>query len=165
MPFSWLPDATDLKIKLTAEVILFTVTCRATASGKLSDFIALGPLPTPAEAFDVESQAYFVKLLFEDEATTAFQSASPRLELAQNWPNPFSDETKIEFSMPETGAASLQILDETGREVWRLDADFEAGGHEIELNSTDFAGKTGLFVYRLETATGALTRKMSIQNR
>lgn len=153
----WLADGTDFVV---GEQTLFTVKFKAAASGKLSEMLRLGLAPTPAAAFNEEGQTYSVKLDFEAGATVHFsQGLSPRFEMS-NEPNPFSGETKIRFNQPADGPVCLQIFDETGRQVWRLDSNFAAGEQEIQLNSVDFGEKTGLFVLKMNGPGGSQTRKM-----
>lgn len=80
--------------------------------------------------------------------------------LAQNYPNPFNPTTEIEFGVVRGGHTTLTVYDITGREVQKLiDNDLTPGiytasfGAGVELPS-------GVYLYRLDSPEGVLTRKM-----
>ncbi|MCC6650388.1 MAG: T9SS type A sorting domain-containing protein [Candidatus Eisenbacteria bacterium] len=87
-----------------------------------------------------------------------------RVLLAQNRPNPFREPTRISFMMPRAGHASLRVFDLAGRRVATLvDATIEAGAHESQWNGRNAAGAAcapGVYLYRLETPEGSVTRRM-----
>ncbi|TVR76537.1 MAG: T9SS C-terminal target domain-containing protein [Chitinophagaceae bacterium] len=82
-----------------------------------------------------------------------------KLQLFQNTPNPFSNETEIQFNLPQAGYAELEILDIHGRQVYlRSFRHLNEGLHSEFLNQDIFSG--GVYFYRLNTAGGSITRKM-----
>jgi|GEM_PF-5039375 len=87
-------------------------------------------------------------------------AATPdEIELTQNYPNPFSNRTTIDFGLPEAGPVRLDVYDMLGRRVAVLtDAPYEAGRHSIPFDARGLAG--GVYLYRLTTAKKTLTRTM-----
>ena len=87
-------------------------------------------------------------------------SAVPGLELAQNVPNPFDQATTIRFAQPGQGPVSLVVYDVRGQRVATLlDArELAAGQHEVLVPGATLA--PGLYLYRLSTAAGTLTRRL-----
>ena len=87
------------------------------------------------------------------------ESASFDFEVYQNVPNPFKDETIIEFMLDRSGEVQFTVTDQTGRlllkEVHRMDA----GLNRIELNSQSIDA-TGLLYYQISTGTHTATKKM-----
>lgn len=87
-----------------------------------------------------------------------------RLALEQNQPNPFNPTTEIRFALDAAGPAELVIYDVTGHRVRTLlRADLPAGAHTARWDGRNDAGQSlasGLYMYRLETAGGAVSRKM-----
>jgi len=65
------------------------------------------------------------------------------LTLKQNYPNPFSQTTKISFSNRKNGAISLKIYNSRGQLVKILydKAQLKAGEHFIDWNGTDIQGE------------------------
>lgn len=81
------------------------------------------------------------------------------MQLGQNVPNPFTNQTRIEFSIPESAAVILEITDETGRPLERLiDAQMTEGGHSVVWNGAGFA--PGVYFYTLYANGQLLTKKM-----
>ena len=86
------------------------------------------------------------------------------IELSQNYPNPFNPTTTIRFSLPETGQVKLIIYNVLGQRVKELiNASKPAGYHEVIWNGKNESGMqaaSGLYIYRLETASGIQSKKM-----
>jgi hypothetical protein len=84
-----------------------------------------------------------------------------RFELYQNFPNPFNPSTQIRFDLPEAGHVRLTIYDLLGREVAVvLDEMRDAGRHSVQFDARALA--SGMYVYRLTTASATQTRKMML---
>ena len=70
-----------------------------------------------------------------------------------NYPNPFNPTTKIQFALPATGTAKLQIFDMLGRRVNTLvNVPLQAGSYVYTWNGRNSAGNVvaaGMYVYRL----------------
>jgi hypothetical protein len=80
-------------------------------------------------------------------------------DLQQNHPNPFNPTTTIDFSMNETGVASLKVYDLSGREVATLvDGMTETGNHSVVFDAADLS--SGVYFYTLTTAGMSQTQKM-----
>jgi hypothetical protein len=98
-------------------------------------------------------------------STPGAPAAMPtKYQLAQNYPNPFNPSTTISFSVPKAEKVQLQIFNLLGELVVTLtDADFQAGTHNITWNGLDAYGNSvtsGIYLYRLQTKTQTLTKKM-----
>ena len=79
--------------------------------------------------------------------------------LHQNYPNPFNPSTHISFDLPSRSFVSLDIFDLLGRRVATLaDGVLESGRHELEWNASNYP--SGMYLYRLKTEAGVLTKKM-----
>ncbi|HEX3072767.1 MAG TPA: T9SS type A sorting domain-containing protein [Ignavibacteriales bacterium] len=79
--------------------------------------------------------------------------------LAQNYPNPFNPETKISFSLPQSGKASLKVYDMLGREVAELvNGQMEKGTHSINFNGRSLS--SGVYIYRLQAGAFTESKKM-----
>lgn len=82
-----------------------------------------------------------------------------RLELQQNFPNPFNPVTTISYNLPNVSKVKLVVYDVTGREVAVLVNDFQsAGKHTINFNANKFA--SGVYYYRLQAGDIVQTKKM-----
>ncbi|NIM18861.1 MAG: T9SS type A sorting domain-containing protein [Candidatus Latescibacteria bacterium] len=87
-------------------------------------------------------------------------------ELSRNFPNPFSNETTIQFTLPEASEVSLRIYDVTGRLVKTLlEGMAGKGTTPIVWNRTNTNGRRvpcGVYFYRLESNTRLATRKLVV---
>jgi hypothetical protein len=81
--------------------------------------------------------------------------------LYQNVPNPFESKTIIRFDLPEAGAGTLTLFDQTGKVVKEVNGDYSAGTNQIELRRSDVNG-SGMLYYRLESGDYSAAKKMVI---
>jgi hypothetical protein len=84
--------------------------------------------------------------------------------LEQNYPNPFNAGTVIGFTLTRRTQVSLTVYDILGRPVreWAMGS-LSPGDYSVNWNGTDDYGTevaTGIYLYRLETATSSQCRKM-----
>jgi len=86
---------------------------------------------------------------------------SPRLSLAQSYPNPATEMTRIEYALPTAGEVSLTVYDLAGRRVATLiSGEQTAGRHAVGWECADIPA--GVYLYRLETSEGTLTKRAVI---
>ena len=80
--------------------------------------------------------------------------------LDQNFPNPFSQGTEINWFQNQKEVVHLGVFDLSGRELAILVNEVrQAGEHTFQFNP-EGKMKPGVYYYRLETKTEILTRKM-----
>jgi N-acetylmuramoyl-L-alanine amidase len=81
--------------------------------------------------------------------------------LHQNYPNPFNPSTTFTFDIGHFTFVILRVYDLLGREVATLvNEQMQSGRYEVSWDATGMA--SGIYVYRLETSTGMLSRKMMV---
>ena len=79
--------------------------------------------------------------------------------LLKTYPNPFNNQSQIEFYLPAAGQASLVIYDVQGREVMTLADGYRTGGiHSITFDASMMS--TGVYFAMLETAQITMTEKL-----
>jgi hypothetical protein len=67
--------------------------------------------------------------------------------LSQNYPNPFSETTKIKYCLPVKAEVSLSVFNNNGKKVKELvDNIQEAGTYEVILDTRDFS--SGNYYYK-----------------
>lgn len=76
-----------------------------------------------------------------------------------NTPNPWSQETSINFTLPEDGIVSLKVRDVTGRIVYVGQNHFNKGDNSFKL-SADVLGTSGILFYDLTFGSEVKTMKM-----
>lgn len=78
--------------------------------------------------------------------------------LNQNYPNPFNPTTTIGFSVEKQSGYSLTIYNVTGQMVRQFNGVAEAGANSVVWDAS--SSGSGVYFYRLETATFTDTKKM-----
>lgn len=87
------------------------------------------------------------------------RSLPQSIALYQNYPNPFNPLTTIGFETNHAGMATLIVYDLLGRRIAELlNSNLDAGFHQVKWQVDDLA--SGVYIYRLQTLTQALNRKM-----
>ena len=88
------------------------------------------------------------------------------LQLQQNAPNPFNSQTVISYLLPKSGPVRLEVFSVIGQRVAVLrQGPQQAGYHRLHWNARDSAGHplaSGIYLYRLVTDEGILTRKLTL---
>jgi len=94
-----------------------------------------------------------------------------KFELAQNYPNPFSDKTIIKFCIPDRMSIKLEIYNSDNRKVKILiDEIKEAGTYEVEFSAKGGSASggnawdlpSGEYLYKLETDNHLDTKRMIV---
>lgn len=83
------------------------------------------------------------------------------INLEQNYPNPFNPSTAISYSLNETMPVQLSVFNMNGQKVATLvNSTQNAGSYNVNFNASNLA--SGLYIYRLTTPMGSVTRKMTL---
>jgi subtilisin family serine protease len=175
-PYLNLPDPSKYKF-MTGEYT------RASAEddGEWSVVVAAGPWDIPAGgrvkvAFAIVHGTDLADLQQNADTAHAIYAATPvgsgaapvsyRLDLSQNFPNPFNPTTSIEFELAEDDEVYLAVYDLAGRRVRTLThRRYDAGRHQVMWDGRDGSGNTvasGTYVYRMDSGGQTLTRKMTL---
>lgn len=79
----------------------------------------------------------------------------------QNYPNPFNPSTIINYQVPSAGHVTLDVFDTSGRLIATLSDGFrQTGSYRVRFDADGLG--SGLYLYRLRTPDGTLTRKMML---
>ncbi len=78
--------------------------------------------------------------------------------LGQNYPNPFSSNTTIKYSVPEPDNISIKVFDVIGREVFKKVERVTFGGtYEFSLDGNNLKG--GIYYYQFKSTNYQMTKK------
>jgi hypothetical protein len=102
---------------------------------------------------------YIVPFSYNTLTSSVSKLDAEALGLQQNRPNPFSQQTTIAFTLPETTKAVLTVYDITGRQVFTSNNDSKMGYNEVILNKSVFQN-TGTYFYRLTTDKHSTVKKL-----
>ncbi len=95
-------------------------------------------------------------------STSTDQTTLPQsISLLSNYPNPFSGQTLLTFDMDRADHVSLSVFDMAGRRVASLtDQTLPPGSHELSFEARGLPA--GVYLARLQTSSGTLTRKLVV---
>ncbi|HZH85778.1 MAG TPA: T9SS type A sorting domain-containing protein, partial [Brumimicrobium sp.] len=83
------------------------------------------------------------------------------LNVSQNFPNPFANETKVVFNLKEASNVSYTVVDLTGKVVANVnEGNTMAGEHEITIDGSSFAN--GVYYLNINAGDSKVTRKMIV---
>ena len=101
----------------------------------------------------VEVQNYFEGVPFVE--------GDDGIDLLQNYPNPYSEQTHIRFSIPTTSQVRFFVMDVTGRICYETTQRYDAGEHTITLDGSNYA--SGIYYYGINCDGVVRMRKMVIR--
>ncbi len=154
--FSWNTNETSITHSGIPFIhLLFT----ALNEGQLADGMYLHARYTPAEAYQ-EGAIMDVDLSFTSTISTATTSIQKQgLQLYQNQPNPFREQTIIPYSIPNASNVRLAIHTLDGQLIYTKEKYTSAGQHYFMVNHADLT-KSGIFIYSIQTASEKRSQKM-----
>jgi hypothetical protein len=79
----------------------------------------------------------------------------------ENYPNPVTSETTIEYALPEAMAVELGIFDMRGTEVARIVDERQSAGI-YKSNFKPGSLPSGSYIYRLTTPKGQIAKQMVV---
>jgi hypothetical protein len=113
---------------------------------------------------DITALTAKIDELLQATAAGDVPDGSNRLQLNQNFPNPFNPSTTISFVLPAGAPVSLTVYSADGQLVRELvKGDAPAGLKEISWDGRNAHGHlagSGVYFYRLKMGDKVLTKKM-----
>ncbi len=82
---------------------------------------------------------------------------------AINYPNPFSEQTSINFEMIDSGKANIAFLDSKGNLIKEIKSVYPKGEQIVEINKNDLPGP-GIYYYQITTEQGSIIKNMIMVN-
>ena len=120
-----------------------------------SDFLG-GVAEIPYEYTDYE-------ITVHADPNSVHEMAQFGLTLNQNAPNPFSDQTVIEFSLNQPVEVDFSIYNLLGKVVHVKTMNATSGTNRIELNASSMNLTPGIYLYSLTIDGQSVTRKMVVK--
>ncbi|HAE30295.1 MAG TPA: hypothetical protein DCF89_04195 [Flavobacteriales bacterium] len=117
---------------------------------------------------DGSNQAYYttdcfmMRLNVTGAASTGISENSTSVNLGQNRPNPFNDNTVIPFTLSNAGNVAFTVTDVTGKVIENRNLGvLGAGSQNIEFNGSNLA--SGIYYYTLTVDAKRSTKKFIIE--
>ncbi|MDF1699230.1 MAG: HYR domain-containing protein [Saprospiraceae bacterium] len=119
---------------------------------KLSDHFEITSSITSALAYDGDDQEYNIELRFTEGQRTG-------LTLLQNKPNPFAQETVVEFSLPEDMYVTFKVFNGAGSLIYELEQYYTEGVNSFKLND-QLKDHKGILFLKMDTAEFSEVKRM-----
>jgi len=131
-------------------------------NGDQRSFAAAEPLDVLGGQLQVDLVLFADGVTAVTEETDAESSVPLVMVLHHNYPNPFNPETRIAFTVPASGRATLRVHNALGQQIAVLfDQVAEAGqGYEIDFQAHELGA--GIYFYTLDFEGRHLVRSMSL---
>ncbi|MEO6882650.1 MAG: T9SS type A sorting domain-containing protein [Bacteroidia bacterium] len=100
---------------------------------------------------------YKIKIL---NATGIATLDMTKFEVGQNSPNPFTQTTKIIFTMPTVAPMTLSVYNVLGTLIMQSKFQAEKGYNSYELSANDFP--SGIYMYSLNNGKTSITKRMIV---
>jgi hypothetical protein len=139
---------------------LMTIRLEALASGQLSEMVEMDHSFFASEVYDENEEVYNLDLVWGSEQQ---EENSEQIQLHQNKPNPWNEETIIPFELPEAGEVILSITNAIGLEVKSIANHFNSGKQQYKINNESWPA--GMYYYTLRFGDTQLTKTMLILNK
>jgi hypothetical protein len=152
------PQTSAAISKTSGDDVLFTLMLKAESNIALSQILNINSRLTPQEAYNVQDELMDVKLMVSDA------TLSDKAVLYQNKPNPFVDQTAIDFYLPNATSAVLTIHDVKGAMLYKVKGNYSKGNNQVILKQ-EHLHTSGVLYYTLETADFTATQKMVLLNK
>jgi Dockerin type I domain len=142
----------------TDKFTMMTVTLKPTTTARLSEIMTINSAYTEGVAYDAKGSGSPVQLAFGNKT-----SSSEKAVLLANRPNPFSNQTTLSFTLPESSVAKLTVCDLLGKVLMTSEKTFAKGLNEVVFDATNTPSvASGVFVVRLQTAMGVAEQKIAL---
>jgi len=138
---------------------VFSLIFNALADGQLINNIQINSVKTPSEAYRNEN-ILNVELKTENVTT---QLHTKEIQLFQNKPNPFKDQTTIGLIINNSENGILEVTDVSGKILKKINKKFQKGYNEITLNKADLNAK-GIAFYTLYINGKHVTKTMVLKD-
>ncbi len=161
----WYMEVSDLRCSWTTQEAIpaagvMTLRVEALKSGMISEMVELDRTFMTSEIYDDAEDVYNLSLDWKDENATP---KGEEVELHQNRPNPWDEETIIPFELPERGEVTLSITNALGVEMTTINLEFSAGKQQYKI--TNESWPAGLYYYTIKYGDVQLTKTMLILNK
>jgi type IX secretion system substrate protein/cohesin domain-containing protein len=135
-----------------AKNVLFSLQFTALQSGSLKDFIKVSSSRLSPEAYTNDLNISTLNIRFSEVV--------PNIDfVVESTPNPFREETKIQFDLQQSESVTLKIIDLKGSVIKKINKELEKGSNEVILGG-DIFPSSGVYFYQLETSNKSITKKL-----
>ncbi len=110
------------------------------------------------DADNTNNQTSLIEVINYYDGNVPLADKTSQMKLEQNYPNPYSESTRIDFYLPSGGDVRFFVIDGIGRIVHQETRHFAAGNNSITFSGDNLS--TGTYYYGIEMNGRRLMRKM-----
>ncbi len=147
---SWSQEDVQL---VGSDDILFNIQLNMTRNDKMTDVLLVD------ESTGLSPEYYTESLEVKSLGWRLDDNIESNFALHGNVPNPWKNETSINFHLPEAGTVGLRVRDITGRMVYLTSSYFQAGENSFRI-SNDILDVSGVLIYDVTFKNEVKTKKM-----
>lgn len=127
--------------------IIFNLLLTPGQDVRLSRAMSMSHDITPSKVYSGEGSMNVLTLQFKAPARPEMA------EIKQNNPNPFKEETTIQYQLVEKGLVSLTVFDGAGKMVFRTQTEGNAGLNSITLGQKELGESAGILFVKIKSGT------------
>ncbi len=102
-------------------------------------------------------------ILLVEETSVGVEENAINATVKQNFPNPFSNQTVVQYAIQESAPVTFIIRDVTGKEISRTNEGTKnAGNHFINVNANTLHLQDGIYFYELRVGEHRSTHRMVV---
>jgi hypothetical protein len=106
-------------------------------------------------------EAIMVRMGLLDPSASVEEIVEGNLTVSQNFPNPFSGNTTVNYTLASNDEVMVEITDVTGKVIEVMNEGVRtAGSHVLTINSNKLSA--GTYYYTLSTSNGKVTKSMNV---
>ena len=125
------------------------------------------PIPTDVDPGVAVQYKYITDFKFTEAdfciVGTQEIALATQMEVSQNFPNPFSNETNVTVSLKQGSDLNLSVYNITGQKVLDKNYGYRPAGSQITMTISGDELPTGVYFYTVEAGSQKVTRKMIVQ--
>ncbi len=117
---------------------------------------------TKAASSDISAAHDAIETALNNITTTSQIIHNQTFELSQNYPNPFSSNSTIDFAIKKSGNVTLYIYNIAGKlEKKLINAYYQPGNYSFQINRKGL--KNGLYFYKLKSNGSGQIKRMVVK--
>lgn len=146
-------------VDINSDEILFTLIVRSDEDLKIGSSLILDDDRLPAESYFGASNIITGRVSLSLREAVMEESG---LIVEQNKPNPFIDDTYVDFYLPEDGKISFTLFNNQGKVLEYKTSTFARGRNSIKINKAEFGLVSGIYYYRIQNKDQSIAKKLIV---
>jgi PKD repeat protein len=164
IPTLWYDPSGNLEGYLVEEgQVLFSLQFKTGAEvAPLQERVWTGARTMPAVAYNAVGREMPIHNVYQTTLGVAPEAVRQYVQMEPLRPNPFVDQTQIRFYLPQAAPVDIQIRDALGRTVKRIQQQFDAGAHRLNIQGSEL-GNSGWYVVQMRTGDFVESQRIVLQ--